>query len=223
MMNRRREMLLKKSGGGDLPSGYKKCEYIKGKSNPSTKDTSQLAFIDTNVELTVNTKMEIKCAIDQKDTSNKYCGMVGAGASVWFVAGYYSSLGLYSAFCTTFGNGCKKPNDNLPHIIYVSNDTQRIDDNETNYTVSQFDIINDDSNAWNIPYNHITLFEGNMRYSRPSSKNSMSIYYCKIWDGDELIRDYIPCLDDNNKPCLYDKVNQIPYYSGGIEFDYELE
>lgn len=43
------------------------------------------------------------------------------------------------------------------------------------------------------------------------------IYSCKIYDNDILIRDYIPVLDDNNIPCLYDKVEEKLYYSKGSE------
>lgn len=47
------------------------------------------------------------------------------------------------------------------------------------------------------------------------------IYYVKIWQDNVLIRDMIPCLDNNNVPCFYDRVNKQTYYNQGTgEFIY---
>lgn len=46
-------------------------------------------------------------------------------------------------------------------------------------------------------------------------------YSCQIYDGSTLIRDFVPMLDSNNRPCLYDKVNGTYYYNQGAgEFIY---
>ena len=51
------------------------------------------------------------------------------------------------------------------------------------------------------------------------------IYYCKFYDGTVIVRDFIPVLDWNDVPCMYDKVNDELYYNAGTgEFLYgELE
>lgn len=41
------------------------------------------------------------------------------------------------------------------------------------------------------------------------------IYYFQIYDNDELVRDFIPVLDPNNVPCMYEKVSQTYYYNAG--------
>ena len=41
------------------------------------------------------------------------------------------------------------------------------------------------------------------------------LYYLKIWLGTTLVRDYIPVLDSNGVPCLYDKVNETFNYNSG--------
>ena len=41
------------------------------------------------------------------------------------------------------------------------------------------------------------------------------IYYLKIWDNGVLKRDYKPVLDNQNRPCLYDLIEQKYYYSLG--------
>ena len=47
-------------------------------------------------------------------------------------------------------------------------------------------------------------------------KPALARYYaCKLWNGDVLVRDFIPVLDNNNVPCLYDKVTNEFFYNQG--------
>ena len=41
------------------------------------------------------------------------------------------------------------------------------------------------------------------------------IYSCKHYSGDELIQDFVPCLDTNGVPCMFDLVSQKPFYNVG--------
>ena len=41
------------------------------------------------------------------------------------------------------------------------------------------------------------------------------VYSCKIYHQDSLVRDFVPCLDANGKPCMYDFVSQKPFYNKG--------
>ena len=41
------------------------------------------------------------------------------------------------------------------------------------------------------------------------------LYYAKIYENDVLIRDFIPVLDFNGIPCMYDKVENKFYYNQG--------
>lgn len=50
---------------------------------------------------------------------------------------------------------------------------------------------------------------------------SMRMYDCSIYDAGVLIRDYIPVLDWDDRPCMYDKVNDELFYNAGTgEFSY---
>ncbi len=40
-------------------------------------------------------------------------------------------------------------------------------------------------------------------------------YYTKIWDRDTLVRDFVPALDENDIPCMYDKVSETYFYNQG--------
>ena len=48
-----------------------------------------------------------------------------------------------------------------------------------------------------------------------SGAPSVKIYSAKIYDNDILVRDYIPVLDKNGVPCMYDKVEGKFYYNAG--------
>ena len=41
------------------------------------------------------------------------------------------------------------------------------------------------------------------------------IYSCKHYSGDELIQDFVPCLDTKGVPCMFDLVSQKPFYNVG--------
>ena len=44
----------------------------------------------------------------------------------------------------------------------------------------------------------------------------MRLYYLKLYNSsNELVRDYIPVIDENNVVCLYDKVSRTYFYNGG--------
>ena len=49
----------------------------------------------------------------------------------------------------------------------------------------------------------------------------MYVYSFKIYEGTTLIKDYVPVVNINNRPCLFDKVSKECFYnSGSGEFLY---
>ena len=49
----------------------------------------------------------------------------------------------------------------------------------------------------------------------------VKMYYCKIWDNGVLVRDYIPCIDENNTPYMFDKVTHSAFLNQGTgQFSY---
>ena len=50
----------------------------------------------------------------------------------------------------------------------------------------------------------------------------MRLYSCKIWDGDELMRDYLPCVSDDGKAGLYDTVSR-RMFTAGTPNPFDLE
>ena len=52
-------------------------------------------------------------------------------------------------------------------------------------------------------------------HQESSLKSKMRLYYLKMWTDGTLVRNFVPALDGNNTPCLYDKVTQTFYYNKG--------
>lgn len=48
-----------------------------------------------------------------------------------------------------------------------------------------------------------------------SNKSYMKLYSAKIYDNDVLVRDFIPVLDEDGVPCMYDLVEGKVYYNAG--------
>lgn len=48
-----------------------------------------------------------------------------------------------------------------------------------------------------------------------SDKASGKLYYCKVYDNNNLVGDFVPALDESNVPCLYDKVTKQYFYNSG--------
>lgn len=53
----------------------------------------------------------------------------------------------------------------------------------------------------------------NMPYGQVVTESRCA--YCKIYEGDKLIRDYRPCLDCNGAPCMYEEMQGKYYYNSG--------
>ena len=41
------------------------------------------------------------------------------------------------------------------------------------------------------------------------------VYYCKIWDNETLVRDFVPWKDEFGIICLHDNVENKNYYNQG--------
>ena len=65
-----------------------------------------------------------------------------------------------------------------------------------------------------------TSYLGTFDYT--NYKPALCRYYGSKWyDGEKLVRDFVPVLDENKRPCMYDKVSgELFYNKGAGEFLY---
>ena len=74
-------------------------------------------------------------------------------------------------------------------------------------------VIEGETVAYNKTANMFMFTRNDKGYIRHNMKGR--IYYTKIWQDDILVRDFIPVLDGNGVPCMYDKVENKFYYNQG--------
>nr|DAH41351.1 MAG TPA: protein of unknown function DUF5047 [Caudoviricetes sp.] len=63
----------------------------------------------------------------------------------------------------------------------------------------------------------IFLFTGNTGGTAGTPKSGTAIYYCKIYDNNVLVRDFIPCKNPSGTIGLYDTVNSQFYKNSGTD------
>lgn len=61
----------------------------------------------------------------------------------------------------------------------------------------------------------IWMFTPNIPNNTTTNKKSFNgrIYRVKISEGTEIVRDYVPALDPNGRPCMFELYEQKPYYN----------
>ena len=204
-MNRRRLMMLKKSGGG-LPEGYTAVEYIQ---------TSGSQRIDTGVKSSASVGMSVDfCFTDARNnqnlaqayqpSGNQYLLMVLAlsnwqspDGAVWFVCGYLNAMQYL------------KKADTDRHVYHFNADGQ--------YTVEmdgiQYAKADPSKTTFPADARNLWLFVRNSPYV--DGYAYMKLYSCAIYDGGVKIRDFKPCLDADGVPCLYDLISKTAFYNQG--------
>ena len=135
-------------------------------------------------------------AVNTSDTNyNWFCGFFEGGA---YSAGVYSDTTTnynFYAVGTYYQNG-QAITDPL-----TSGDKYGIIRNI--FTITNF--------AGTLP---IILF-GRNQSNGVKCEATKKIFYFKIYDNDTLVRDFIPVIDWNMKPCMYDKVSGELFYNKG--------
>lgn len=73
----------------------------------------------------------------------------------------------------------------------------------------------------------IALFGYYQQESTPmvdTRRGKLRIYSLKFYENGNIVADFVPCLDDNDNTCMYDRIAKKPYYNLGVggQFIYEL-
>lgn len=192
-----------------LPDGYLICDYLEDNGTQ---------WIETNYIPTNETGLYV---VAKQITY----------ADGFPMGSYYDSNGvcaprvlttLASAFC--FGG-------------YLSSATRNIFTNRYFYGLTNW--LNSRKGEWRLgayvssgavntlsftPTNSIHIFRSNMSGSTATRLWKGRIYRAKISEGSEIVRDYVPCLDPDGKPCMRDVINGVDYYNQGTgdDFTYEI-
>ena len=180
---------------GDLPRGYTRVEYL---------ESSGTQYIDTGYKPNTNTRTVGRV---------RFNSFVGSPAN--YIFGVFSSPNNYG-----FNIGAARQYFNVPwgtssgiklNIIPHLNTDYEFDISKTGYLIngqSYGDVSAESVNSTRNMY----LF-----WSNGTSASGMNgrIYYCKIYDNDTLVRDFIPAIDPLGVPCMYDLIEKKAYYNRG--------
>lgn len=197
---RRRIMMSKKSGSSsDLPSEYIKLNYIQSTGGQ---------YIDTEFIPDNNTSVEIQFLFNVVgDGQNRGVFGTRAGATSKTYSLIASNTAqLYTGYGTT----------NTSTTRRFAKDTMYVVKKEKNITIMNGETITTANlQTFTCPYS-LALFSVKNASEIPSFYSTMTLYYCKIWDGDTLVRDFIPARRiSDNKIGLYELIGNIFYTNSG--------
>lgn len=197
-----------------LPSG----DIVWEKFRPTALISSGVQAIDTGVYCTETMSCEIKIAWTSLPNNATYIGAIEYSDESYLRCHFQIStaqnvIGFWQD-SPTMGNAVSVDFDTEPHIL--------------TYSASELTVGIDGETATHgntPPPSNSTfyLFDRNVTgFTADAEPGNCKLYYAKFWDGDELVRHFVPNFDANNRMCLYDKVNNKFYYDiNGNEFDFE--
>ena len=201
-MTRRRLMMLKKSGGG-LPEGYTAVNYLQSSGeqwieigvapNQNTKAVLKIIINDFN-EINGSSLIGSRTDTNSNDQFFTYLDYTGGGRFLFRVDGQpkptpWKNATTDKIYTVTLSGTEMKAE--LEDGTAVFSTTFSVSDFESTVTMALFK-----SKSFN------KGFQGR-------------IYGCKHYSGDELIQDFVPCLDTGGVPCMFDLVSQKPFYNVG--------
>ncbi len=198
-LNQMYESYFDKSRDG-LPDNVEQLEYI---------ESTGTQYIDTGVFPSNNLKINIKACYTNSNSSY----MLGSDNA--YNAGIH--IRLDSKYIGIFGGSIMNTGVvsqvNVPVTITLQNNKIYVDGQQKGSGSTQ-DVSKYSKSSI---YVFCTHRGGEAKYNA-----SMRLYELQMYDGDTLIRDFIPILDENNVAYLYDKVEKKSYYNSGTgTFNYK--
>lgn len=181
----------------NVPQEFQRLEYI---------ESTGTQYIDTGVKASNTIKVEIKFMYKKLNgfvyggrtagSSDAHDFIINASGAV-----FPQFAGQQSAVTSTYNKV------GVEYTLIHSQDGAYINDNR---------IKNYSSATFKSPYS-IFLFGLNQNDKLESRTFVGKLYYCKIYDENTLVRDFVPALDGNGVACLYDQVENKYYYNAGTE------
>lgn len=192
------------SGAAQLPDGYRKVRCLISHGNE---------YIDTKVVPKSTTRVVLDFALTEKPTTTATCGWGSSSSQEAFMFGA-SASGFYTCIDPAWKNssyatdsaGARIPLDLARHTFDIKSGSQKFDGVEyANWTIGNTASANQ----------NLYLFATHVEWGTADYKMKAKIYSCKIYDGDTLVRDLVPCVNANGKYVLYDLVGKSDCANGG--------
>ena len=171
-------------------------------------ESTRTQYIDTGIYPKSTTKVIFK--FSGESVKNGWGSGGGAESFLWG-----SRSGKYTSSVASNWNYVLSDvdTDDKVHVFELSSGSQKIDGIQYGTTT-----IGDTA----LSHQTLYFFANHVEWSSTPEYGVERIYSSKIYDGDTLVRDYIPVIDSSNRPCLFDKIEKKCYYNQGTgEFLYE--
>lgn len=183
---------------------YNVVEYI---------ESTGFQYIDTGLSTRENMKIDVKYYISDYDVERNYVfGVYGKNDN--YRMQWSHSNTSFAGYGNLSNSNIQTDNSkSINHLVvdkgkFYLNDTMVYDASGASQVYS----VDNDKNIY------LFALNGN---GTVSFLSYIRIYYTKIYDGNDLLRDYVPVIDRNNIACLFDKVNKKCYYNEGLgDFNY---
>ena len=195
-------MMLKKSGGG-LPDGYTALT--------SWRSTGE-QWIEMGVAPNQNTKAVLKIIINNfnGDLGTSLIGSRTDGNSndqfTTYLDDYNSTRFLFRMDGQTQSISWTGLTTDKIYTVTLSGTEMKAELEDGTAVFSRTFSVSDFESTVTM-----TLFK-----SKPFPRGFLGrIYSCKLYSGDELIQDFVPCLDTDGVPCMFDLVSRKSFYNQG--------
>lgn len=195
-------MMLKKSGGG-LPEGYTAVDYLQ---------SSGEQWIEMGVAPNQNTKAVLKIKINVFTDAG--ASLIGSRTGVnsddqftTYLDGYSGTRFLFRMDGQTESISWKGLTTDKIYIVTLSGTEMKAELEDGTAVFSKTFSVSDFTSTLTMALFRTKGVSGAYFQGR--------IYSCKHYSGDELIQDFVPCLDTGGVPCMFDLVSQKPFYNVG--------
>lgn len=199
---------LAKKSEGRLPSEYQQIEYI---------ESTGTQYIDTGINPISSTRIDIDFAYVGAGSYAGWAPIFGAMSVINNVQEQYAVFINNRSLKLTTNYSSRDIGDNS--TVYIeANKKYNLKNNQGLFYIndileSSISVSNTLSNNTRFP---VYLFDLNFNGSRMNRGTKMKLYSCKFYDGDTLIRNYIPCYrKSDNEIGLYDLVSNTFFTNAG--------
>ena len=171
-----------------LPEGYAEVQYIQ---------STGTQYVDTGFKPNQDSRVLIKLSTSETGSHTVF------GADIdWVDNGFALGVGFthYGKETGTISG----LNNGSPHEVDFNKNIISMDGNP---------VLTMGNSTFSVPHN-LALFANN-RAGGIQEKTTMVLYYCRIYDGNTIIRDYIPCKNAAGAVGLYDLIGQKFYGNSG--------
>lgn len=207
----KKQKILASTPDYGLPKGYMAVDYLES--------TSEKQWFDSGIKASNKVNIQGEFYVDRTTIADNYVCVWGGENSI---NNKSTSLLRNKDGSWTFCSGLHRSDFDQPsneRLRFTVSTTVRdcIINGVTRKTVS--------STSFTANRN-IFIFGTSSSTRLKSNKGddgTKRIYWMKIWENGNLVRDYQPCLDSSRVACLYDRVSKKTFYNEGSEaFTYGL-